>query len=423
MLTADHAAVRRKGNELSIRQLDARTVAEATQIATSYLEAARDHVGHRREELEAAWEAVEVGKHGRLAAGLRKLVEDGCTFDAGHAGAESEPSELRARLFRAATIARRAGRFDREAVVGALAAELAIATDALEAGLFSDLRGEHVLRVARAGDARAVIDAWELGQAQAILLRAVRVVCTIRRASPGAVRAFFTKLKFHRLLFVVERVPEEPSSVRVVIDGPVSMFESVTRYGLRLALVIPALRELESWTLEADVRWGKERASCVFRLSSSTARAARGESAEEDPALHVSDEVRALLDGIAAARTPWRAEIASTLLEHRGEGVVIPDLVLSREGAEPVYVEVLGFWSRDAVWRRVELARKGLGAQVLFCASARLRVSPEVLDETDDAALYVYKGKPSARALLDRVERLVYPPAPCTSSSPERPAG
>jgi predicted nuclease of restriction endonuclease-like RecB superfamily len=125
------------------------------------------------------------------------------------------------------------------------------------------------------------------------------------------------------------------------------------------------------------------------------------------------------------------------LLDHPGLGVCIPDLVLRhRDGAEPIYVEVLGFWSRDAVWKRVELAQQGLAARIVFCASSRLRVSAEVLADDAPAALYVFKGKPSARALLERVEQvaatsLVTPgqapyaagPCPSTSSSPEPPAG
>ena len=184
------------------------------------------------------------------------------------------------------------------------------------------------------------------------------------------------------------------------------MFESVTRYGLRLALVLPALRALDSWSLVAEIRWGKERTPLTFRMSSAEG-GARG-VLPRDPAQDLSDDVRALLAGFAALpRTLWTAEVAATLLDRPGLGVCIPDLVLRKEGlGDPVYVEVLGFWSRDAVWRRVELAQEGLGSRIVFCASARLRVSPDVLGEDAPAALYVYKGKPSARALLEHVERV-----------------
>jgi len=406
MLTADHVDARRQGGELVLRRLDARALSEAHELAEAYLAAAREHVGRTREELTEAWKEIGTrAKKRRLALGLEKLVDDACEFDVDD---ELDPVALRRALFLRATELRRARGdarpFDREAVVSDVATSIGRTPAELETALFSDLRGDHVLRAAPVLNAASLVDAYELGQAQAVLLRAVRVTCEVKSASPAAMRAFFAQMKFHRLLFTVTRQPS--GGFTIAIDGPFSMFESVTKYGLRLALVLPALRMLDAWTLTADVRWGKEREALVFRLSSADAR----ERAAADPSPRLPDEVQALLDGaraLQAAGSPWQAETANVLLDHPGLGVCIPDLVLRHSGGgEPVYVEVLGFWSRDAVWKRIELAQQGLGARIVFCASARLRVSAEVLSDDASAALYVFKGKPSARALLERVERV-----------------
>jgi hypothetical protein len=66
----------------------------------------------------------------------------------------------------------------------------------------------------------------------------------------------------------------------------------------------------------------------------------------------------------------------------------------------------LGYWSRDAVWRRVEMAQRGLPAPVLFAVSSRLRVSEAVLDESEHAALYVYKGSMSPSQVQKRIALL-----------------
>ena len=84
----------------------------------------------------------------------------------------------------------------------------------------------------------------------------------------------------------------------------------------------------------------------------------------------------------------------------------MPDLRFSHRGGEVIWLEVLGYWSRDAVWRRVELVQQGLPEKLLFAASQRLRVSEQVLDEHPSGALYVYKGSLSAKAVLERLERL-----------------
>jgi len=69
-----------------------------------------------------------------------------------------------------------------------------------------------------------------------------------------------------------------------------------------------------------------------------------------------------------------------------------------------------GFWSRDAVWKRIELARKGLPQAVVFAVSKHLRVSEAALDEGLPAALYVYARVMNAHAILDRVKEVAAAP-------------
>jgi hypothetical protein len=65
---------------------------------------------------------------------------------------------------------------------------------------------------------------------------------------------------------------------------------------------------------------------------------------------------------------------------------------------------VLGFWSRSAVWKRVEMVEAGLPHPIVFAVSKHLRVSEEVLGSDTPAALYIYARTMNARAVLERVE-------------------
>jgi hypothetical protein len=76
-----------------------------------------------------------------------------------------------------------------------------------------------------------------------------------------------------------------------------------------------------------------------------------------------------------------------------------------RQTGELAYLEVLGYWSREAVFRRVDLVTQGLAARVLFAVSSRLRVSEEVLGDELPSRLYVYKGALSAKELLRRLDQ------------------
>src|SRR5205823_607434 len=95
------------------------------------------------------------------------------------------------------------------------------------------------------------------------------------------------------------------------------------------------------------------------------------------------------------------------ILSLPGVGLCVPDLVFQHSATgECVYLEVLGYWSRDAVWRRVELVERGLEQRIVFAVSTRLRVSEAALGGDLPGSLYVYKRVMSARTILERVDRL-----------------
>lgn len=395
MLTADLVRVRRRGLELRLVPLSDEERAQAVRLAEALLDVTRHAVGGARAEVEEAWEAAgSEGLDTRVVAGLRKLVEDRCAF----AEADAESAEgLRREVFLTAAAARRAAGFDRAAVLAQVGASRGIDVAAVDAGLFADLRDAHALLEAPVIRAEALVAAYEDALAQAVLLRAVRVRAEVRCRDAAAYRALFRRLKFHRLLYTI--APDAKRGYRIEVDGPFSLFEQVTAYGLKLALLVPALAACESWSLEAEVRWGKRREALTFK-------AAGGGGDEAAPAA-LPDDVTALAEALRALRSPWEVQEDAAILPLPGVGLCVPDLQLvHRKTGEVVFVELLGYWSRDAVWRRVELVEQGLSDRIVFCVSDKLRVSEDALGDERPAALYVFKRAPSAKALLERVEAL-----------------
>ena len=398
LLTADLVNVRRAGRELRIVQLDAQRRARAVELTAVYLDLAMGHIGRSREELVEACRAVEVApRDRRLADGLCKLVEDRCEFDA---GAELDPEELRREVFLRSTAARRAGSFDRTLLLQAFAAERGLELAEMERALYADLRGAHPLKTVEPISPPVLVEEYDLAQAQAVLLRAVKLTVDVQCATPGAYRALFHKLKFLRLLYTITPRSDAPG-YRLEIDGPFSLFESMTKYGLQLALALPVLRECDAFSLDAEVRWGKERLPLGFKLAGKRAVGAVA------TAPRLADEVERLLADLAAEKSAWKISPSSEILSLPGAGLCVPDLVFEhRKTGECLYLEVMGFWSRDAVWRRVELVEAGLEQRVLFAVSTHLRVSEAALDDEAPGALYVYKRVMSAKKILEKMEAL-----------------
>ncbi len=403
MLTTDLVRVRRRGGRIEARRPGRAQRERLLAAAEAYVAAARDAVGGTRAAFEAACDdAPGEPTDYKLLQGLRKLVEDRCVFETRD---DVDPPALRRAVFARAAAARRAlddgARFDPGAVVAAAADECGLPARDMVDALFADLRARQVLKSFDAIGGPALVRAYETAQHQAILLRAVRVVVTFERPDPGGFRFFFRKLKFHRLLYVATRPSE--GVCRVEIDGPFSLFRSVTAYGLQLALLLPALDACGCrWALDADVLWGPERQALEFQLEGDPATGAAGEGAR------LPDEVAKLRDRFRTMKTPWTVEVAHELLDAPGFGLCVPDLVFTHaDTGRRVYFEALGYWSREAVWRRVELVEAGLPHPIVFAVSRRLRVSEEVLDDKLPGRLYVYAGAISARAIEERLEASV----------------
>ena len=422
MLTVDLVRARRKRDKtLSPVYLAGDARERLYPIVRCYAETFASMIGATRDEIDEAIDAVEVPARDRVAAlGLRKVIEDRATFDV---AAGADPEKLREEVFAAAARAHKAldvrAELDRAAVLAEVATKLGTSPEALDAGLYADLRGAEILKSIDWLEPEAALDRYNLGLAQAILLRATRVVARLEGEDVKTYRRVFRAARFHQLIHVVRPIaapePEAPPKRRskkkaaepppahgyeIELDGPFSLFESVQRYGFRLALFLPSLLASRSLHVRADVLWGKEREPLVFEISHADGLVSRS----PDPP-DTAPELDLFRAAFIRLGSEWDVAASDRIFALPGEEVCVPDLVFqSRETGEEVYLEVFGFWSRAAVWRRVEqIQRGGLPCRILLAVSTHLRVSQEVLGEEDAGELYVYKGTISPRAVLARL--------------------
>jgi len=407
----DLVRVRKKNGALTLPKPSADAVLRAHALAEQVLLVLAGAVNETRQVVEETLNELEsTPQEKKLLLALRKLALDDCVFDG---NAALDAPALRREVFSRAMLARQdlaiGERFDRERVLGETALALGITPEVLEAGLYADLRSAERLLKAPAYDADGLLARHARAEVQAVLLCSVRVVVDVLCSAPDQYRVLFQKLKFRQLLFRLSA--RATGGYRIEIDGPYSLFESVTKYGLELALLLPALEACDSVQLTAELRWGKKRDPLSFSLELTKAR-----GLEPSPA---RDEVQTLLDAFRENES-WRAELAQEVLDLPGIGLCVPDLCFTHQGTgELVLCEVLGFWNRAAVWRRIELVEQGLASKIVFVVSARLRVSEEVLDGAESAALYVFKGAINPKALQRKLDQLAAGPSavPRTAAS------
>lgn len=401
MLTSDQLRIRRSGEQLTPRFLKGKVKRRLLPIATDLVAAVEAGRGERREEVEAHLSAVEHGPQDRVVvAGLTKLLMDRCDFAVPEG---VDPAELREALFSTAA-SQRTGlgpkeTFDRQAVLAQTAEALGTTPEAIEARLFADLRANEVLLSFRPISAEALLDRYDVALVQGVLLRATRVTVALQGEKPGHVRQLFRSARFHGLLHRVKRHGDD--SWIVELDGPMSLFSAVQKYGLELAKFLPAVLRCTRWRLRAEVLWGKRKERCVLELGHDA-----GLTPRDRRITGVAPELAGFVAGFERLDSAWDVAENDEIIALPGEAVCVPDLIFThRQTGEEVFLEAFGFWSRQAVWQRIEtLQRSEFDGRIILAVGKHLRVSEELLEEDDAGQIYVYKTKMRPKPILERLD-------------------
>ena len=200
MLTVEWVRARRRGEELKLLSLSGTLREEALSLAESYVEVMTSAKGETRAEVQRALAGVVVsGRAQKIGGGFRKLIDDRSEYVV---EADVDAAALRKEIFTSAAAARRASTepMDRDGWVADRAEEKGWSPDELLRRLYADLRQAHRLVSYEAITPAALLEAYENGQTQAVLLKAMRVRLDVECASPASYRQLFRKLKFQRLI-------------------------------------------------------------------------------------------------------------------------------------------------------------------------------------------------------------------------------
>jgi predicted nuclease of restriction endonuclease-like RecB superfamily len=380
------------------------------EIAQQLLELFREQVGHTRGELEDELRETFGDDPTQLVhQGLAKLLEDRCEFEvvSGH-----PPEQLRELVFRAAA-ASRAGEaegasaerqvhphFHRGAVLQEVADALGLTPDAVEQGLFADLKSEQRLLRFKELSAERLLHRYNMGLAQAVVLRSTKVEVLVRGEPPRRLRQLLRQAKFHRLVCEVQRT--EADAYHFHLDGPLSLFTATQKYGLQLALFLPAVLLCRDYELHAELLWGPQRRPKSFRLTAADGLV----SDYPDTGAYVPVEISMFADLFRKKVPDWEISEEVEIIP-LGDSFWVPDYQLRhRASGKTVYLEILGFWRRASVERHLERLRQHATEPFLLAVSDQLRV-----DDADlaglPASIHRFRQMPHYDEIARLAEQLV----------------
>jgi predicted nuclease of restriction endonuclease-like RecB superfamily len=339
MLTADLSMSWQRGDRIRPRYIDAEDE-EYLRAAEDLIALFESHDGRARALLEESLqEYVGTGTDYRTLRGLIKLLTDRCEFET---SAPAEPAEIRRALFLKARERHPVASTEARAeLVAEAARELSCGAEALLDGLYADLPENQRLTLFEPIKPAELLDLYNVAQAQALLYRSVEMRLWLEPQSPEGFRELFGSIKAYRLIHTVRGNSREGYEVR--LDGPASIFQRSQKYGIQMAVFLPALLLCKGWRMRAEIQTKPGRVVYYELTSEQTQLRSHypGITAYENP---VTDR---LAGAWTRAATAWELEPSSEVID-LGDSAFIPDFVLRHtETGARVFLEVLGFWTPE----------------------------------------------------------------------------
>ena len=340
----------------------------------------------------------------KVVRALAKLLEERAEWTA---PTEADPYTIRTRLFELAAAmpelpVSEPGLLDtatREQVVSQVARETRL--EEPDALMYADRQGAQVLGEFDRPAADELVCRYNVAQIQGILYSARKMAVELEDSTDA--RLVFHYVKFMDLIY---RLETTPSGYRLNLDGPLSLFGSTRKYGLRLAKFLPGLLLTAPWKLSATVDWkGRE---AILQLDSESPDLTSHYAGPKD--YREGGDVReAFVRAWERARETGGWELrpgAGVLPLPELKAALVPDFTLKHaETGQEVHLEILGFWSERTLVDRVALIRSAeeRGYRILIAASANLGTSSGALTGAVEGAVVPFKNRLKVNAVLEAV--------------------
>lgn len=338
------------------------TLVEAAEQIVAQVEAAAEEKWTRGELDEALTDAIGDRRDQKLVRGLAKLMLDRCDFETDCA---LPPTDLREAVFRAARaaggVALQRGPLGRPTaadVLAEVAPALKVPTEGISDALYADLPDEQRLVHADLRSPEWLLNRYNISLVQSVLLHATQVRIVLEDAIVPRIRQLLRYAKFYEL---VHRAERQDKALVLTLDGPGSLFHQSTRYGKQLASFFPALPLQDGpWSLTADIRWQRSHRTLSLDHTAGLVSHYRDTGAYETRTHEwFVERFRSHNDD------SWTLDRRVHPVDLGGRAVVLPDYRL-RSGGRTAYLEILGYWKRDYLERRIEgLRRHGPGNLIL----------------------------------------------------------
>ncbi len=398
MLTSDLAVSFRRGDKI-FPYLIATDNLGYLRDAANLIEIFEAFTGETRGAIERELEEfIGTGTDYKILRGLIKLLNDRCEFEV---SAPAEPVEIRQKVFLEARKSHPVFP-DSEAkikVLETVAEEFLCDKNAIMANLYADLPAQQHLISFDPITPEDLLDLYNLAQAQALLYRALEMKIRVAPSDLNNYRAIFGWIKHFGLIHSV--VGNAANGYEITLTGAASLFHRSQKYGIQMAVFLPALLLCKNWQFRAEIAQKKGK-NLFFELSGEQTEIV---SNRFDETPYQNPDIQRLQKNWEKFSTDWQLKENREVID-LGKTAFVPDLVMISPQKEKIYLDILGFWTPKSLQKRLAEFASANYKKFIIAASNELRGSrEEFLAESPNVILYKTKIEPLL--LIETAEKLL----------------
>lgn len=337
----------------------------------------------------------------RVKRGLAYILKSSfCTFEV---VSPLEPQMLRERVFSLAAksvSSRESTQVTLSRIADELTQELEreVLLEQVRNGLYADLSENKILTVFDAPTAPDLLNRYNLSQVQGVFYKASKLVLNAHRNVPGEYKLLFRYLKLFQLMAYIEG--DADHGFTITIDGPTSLFNPSTRYGLAIAKMIPALLHVTKWSLSSILQT-RDAYTNAWKTGRFTLNSECGLVSHYPPGKPYDSMLEAsFADKWDVLKSGWALEREVDLIPIPGS-VMIPDFRLVHSDGRTFLLEIVGYWRPEYLQKKFSQVRRAGRDDLILAISERLNLEKAGVKLNDVPARIVwFKDKLLPKAVL-----------------------
>ncbi|MCT7951443.1 DUF790 family protein [Ancylothrix sp. C2] len=404
MLPTDLLIHRYTGETLTPKHLniDPKNIQLATDIITCF----QENLGNTQSELDRQLLELEgESTDYRIKRGIAHLLKS--SFSTFEIISPLEPIELRKRVFSLAaetTPSPQATEKTLQKLATTLTEELKreVLPIEIKTGLYADLNENKIFTQFENPTPQEILHRYNLSQVQGIFYRATHITLNAHRNNPGEYKLLFRYLKLFQLMAYIEG--DADHGFTITIDGPTSLFQNSTRYGLALAKMLPALLHVTKWSLKATLQtkdfYTNEWKAGRFAIDSECQLVSHYPPGKPYDSMLEA----AFAERWEALKTDWILEREVDLIPIPGS-VMIPDFRLVHPDGRTYLLEIVGYWRPEYLQKKFAQVRRSECTNLILAISERLNLEKAGVNVRDVPAKVIwFKDKLLPKSVLDILE-------------------